>query len=212
MRHKEELIPKLKDRLKEPLPGFAAQERMASRVRPMPAEIPTDARPSAVLALIFPKNEELHLLLIRRIADGKAHSGQISFPGGKQDPTDADLRTTALREANEEVGIMSDDVDILGELTPLYIPVSNFRVHPFLAYCPKPLAYSISINEVAEVVEVALGELLAPERKVVTDVTSPAVNFTIKNAKAYKLKNETVIWGATAMMISELEEILNSLL
>ncbi len=212
MKDREELIQKLKDRLQQPLPGFAAQEKMSSRARTIPSQIPQNARPSAVLALLFPKADDLHLLLIERIADGKAHSGQISFPGGKKDPTDSDLRTTALREANEEVGIMSGDVEILGELTPLYIPVSNFHVYPYLAYTEASLTYNISVNEVADVLEIPVRHLLAPERKIVTDVVSPGLNFIIKNARAYRLPDERVIWGATAMMIAELEEILKDVL
>jgi 8-oxo-dGTP pyrophosphatase MutT (NUDIX family) len=207
----KEQIEKLRNRLQEPLPGFTAHEKMASRLRPVTMEVPDNARPSSVLSLLFPKEDELHLLLIKRVADGKAHSGQISFPGGKQDPTDADLRVTALREANEEVGIMSEDVDILGALTPLYIPVSNFHVYPFVAFCNKQLEYNISKNEVAQVLEVPVKELLIPERKIVTDVVSPGINLTIKNAKAYRLDSGTIIWGATAMMIAELEEILHTL-
>lgn len=181
---------------------------MAARVRPMPAEIPQDARPSAVLGLLFPKEEILNLLLIQRTSDGRAHSGQISFPGGKQDHTDADLKATALREMQEEVGIGSGSVDIIGALTPLYIPVSNFHVYPFLAYAPEQQAYNINKAEVASILEVPIHDLLHPERKTMTDVISPAMPGTIRNVKAYRLTNDIIIWGATAMIISELETIL----
>jgi 8-oxo-dGTP pyrophosphatase MutT (NUDIX family) len=198
----------LKKRLQQPLPGFEGQERMAARVRPMPPQIPSDARPSAVLSLLFPVGESLHLLFIKRVEDGRAHSGQISFPGGKLDPTDANLRATALREAQEEVGIMSADVEILGELTPLYIPVSNFRVHPFVAFAKERPGYNINLEEVEHVLEIPLDELLHADRKVMTDVTSPALPGIIRNVKAYQLVDRTIIWGATAMIFSELETIL----
>jgi 8-oxo-dGTP pyrophosphatase MutT (NUDIX family) len=182
---------------------------MAARVRPMPSQIPDDARPSAVLSLLFPKDGKLHLLLIRRFADGRAHSGQIGFPGGKYEKTDADMKGTALREANEEVGIISSDIEILGALTPLYIPVSNFNVYPFVAYSGKQLEYNISAEEVDEIFEIPVTYLMQQDNKITTDVTSPAIpNLVLKNVNAYKMPDGSILWGATAMMIAELETIL----
>ena len=202
-----EQIDWLKNRLGQPLPGRDGQERMAARVRPMPEVIPSDARPSAVLSLLFPVDDELHLLFIKRTEDGRAHSGQVSFPGGKQDPTDAGLKATALREAQEEVGLMPAEVEILGELTPLYIPVSNFQVHPYVAFAKGKPTYNINHAEVRHVLEVPVAELFHAERKAITDVTSPAMPGVIRNVKAYKLTDGTIIWGATAMILSELETI-----
>lgn len=184
---------------------------MAARVKPMPDTIPADARPSAVMSLLFPVGDELHLLFIKRTEDGRAHSGQVSFPGGKQDPTDSDLKATALREAQEEVGIMPADVDILGELTPLYIPVSNFQVHPFVAFAKEKPTYNINQAEVRYILEVRVSELFHPQTKVTTDVVSPAMPGIIRNVKAYQLSDGTIIWGATAMILSELEMILEEL-
>lgn len=203
-----ELIDWLKDRLQQPLPGFMGQERMAARVKPMPSQIPGNARPSAVLSLLFPVEDKLNLLLIKRVADGKAHSGQIGFPGGKQDSIDADLKATALREAHEEVGILSSDVDILGSLTPLYIPVSNFQVYPFVAYTSKKPEYNLSKSEVEMVMEIPMEELFHAERKTVVNVTSPVMPEILRSVRAYKLANGSIVWGATAMIISELEVIL----
>lgn len=202
------LIEWLKDRLQQPLPGFIGQERMAARVKPMPPKIPDDARPSAVLSLLFPVEDQLNLLLIKRVVDGKAHSGQIGFPGGKQDTTDTDLKATALREAQEEVGILSSDVDILGSLTPLYIPVSNFQVYPYVAFAEKKLEYYLSKSEVETVFEIPVHELFHAERKTVVNVTSPVMPEILRSVRAYKLDNGSIIWGATAMIISELEMII----
>lgn len=197
----------LRERLQQPLPGLAGQERMAARVVPMPDTIPADARPSAVLSTLFPKNDALHIILIERGRDKSAHSGQIAFPGGKQEKSDADLKATALREAQEEVGIVSADVDILGELTPLYIPVSKFRVHPYVAFAKENLAYNINQREVSRVLEIPLHEFRNPANKTVLDVVSPAVPDVIRKVKAYQIDG-TVIWGATAMILSELETVL----
>ena len=195
----------LKERLLKPLPGIAAQEIMGARVKEMPLIIPGDARPSAVLSLLFLHNDILHTLLIKRTDDGRAHSGQISFPGGRYEPSDADLKATALREANEEVGIISDEVEMLGALTPLYIPVSNFVVNPFIGYSLKQPFYTPSSNEVARIIEVPLEELLHPERKTKVEVTSPVDKTFRRTVPAYKLNDGTIIWGATAMILSELQ-------
>ena len=203
-----DIIEILRQRLQQPLPGIVAQERMMARVVSMPLKVPDNARPSAVLCLLFPVNDELHILLMKRREDKTAHSGQVSFPGGSYEATDAGLKATALREAQEEVGIMSADVAILGALTPLYIPVSNFNVYPFVGFSKNRPVYNLSHNEVSYTIEVSLKSLLDPARKITTDVISPAVPGVIRKVKAYQLEDGTIIWGATAMIISELEAVL----
>ena len=205
--YRKETITLLKEALQQPLPGKEAQERMAGRVLPMPDEVPDHARLSAVLCLLFAKEEALNVLLIQRTHDGRQHSGQIGFPGGKMEPTDADLLATALREAEEEVGIHHGNIELIGNLTPLYIPVSNFKVYPYIAYAPQQPDYNINHREVAQILEVPLQELLHPERKRVIDVTSPATTRIIRDVHAYELPDGTIIWGATAMILSELEVI-----
>jgi 8-oxo-dGTP pyrophosphatase MutT (NUDIX family) len=195
----------LKERLKAPLPGFEAQELMAARVKPMPFQIPDNARPSAVLIALFYVNGSLHTLLIKRTDDGKAHSGQVSFPGGRFEKTDESLSNTALREAYEEVGIVSGAVEILGGLTPLYIPVSNFMVHPFIGFLSQRPDYIVSHKEVAHIIELPIDELLHPERKTSAEVTSAADKNFRRIVPAYKLVDDSIIWGATAMIISELQ-------
>jgi 8-oxo-dGTP pyrophosphatase MutT (NUDIX family) len=207
----EDKMARLRDRLAQPLPGLSAQERMMGRVVSMPREVPANARPSAVLCLLFPMNGTLYLLLMKRREDRTAHSGQVSFPGGRYETTDADYKATALREANEEVGILSADVDILGALTPLYIPVSNFNVYPYVGYAASRPVYNLSHNEVSYTIEVPLDNLMHADRKTVTDVTSPAMPGLIRNVKAYKLEDGTIVWGATAMIISELEVVLEGM-
>ena len=178
------------------------------RVLPHPINVPENARPSAVLCLLFPTNEELNVLLMKRREDKTAHSGQVSFPGGSYEAADADLKVTALREAQEEVGIVSSEVDILGALTPLYIPVSNFNVYPYVGYARQRPEYNLSQNEVSYTIEVPLSSLLHSDRKTIANVVSPAAPGTIRNVNAYKLEDGTIIWGATAMIISELETVL----
>ena len=197
--------------MQQPLPGLPAQELMAARVLPMPLQIPPDAKPGAVLCLLFPVGNELHILLMRRTPDHTAHSGQVSFPGGRFEPGDVNLQTTALREAQEEVGIAIEKIQVLGALSSLYIPVSRFQVFPFLAYAEENLSYVISRHEVAHVIEMPLSQLFAPQHKVSVDVSSPAVPGLIRNVKAYQPNADTIIWGATAMILSELEVLLQEL-
>lgn len=201
---------KLKEALLQPLPGAEAQEKMMGRVKSMPQEIPADARPSAVLCLLFPVNDEPHILFMKRKEDNTAHSGQVSFPGGRYEEQDANYKTTALREANEEVGILSSDVEILGALTSLYIPVSNFNVYPFVGYSGERPQYNISRDEVSYVFEVPVQQLFDDAHKAVRTVSSPSrpgLNFKVN---AYVPDRETVIWGATAMILSELETVLRN--
>lgn len=206
-----EQIEWLRKRLQEPLPGLEAQAKMSSRSRPVYPEIPEDARPSAVLGLLYPVDNRLHLLLIKRVADGKAHSGQISFPGGKKEPTDATLVVTALREAQEEVGVMSDEVDVLGPLSTLYIPVSNFQVHPFMGFAKSRPVFTLSMREVDHVLEIPLDELIHPDTKTVTDIEIPSFSMVLRKVNAYQTATSGIIWGATAMIIAELETILEEM-
>ncbi len=201
-------IDKLRSRLRQPLPGFKAQERMMGRVLPMPRSIPANARLSAVLCLVFPLENELHILLMKRMEDNTAHSGQVSFPGGRFEETDTDLSFTALREAYEEVGVPPSEVELIGALTSLYIPVSNFNVFPFIGFVSSRPAYDLSQQEVSYVLEVPVSELFHHERKTVTDVISPAKPETIRNVNAYRLADGTIIWGATAMILSEIEAVM----
>lgn len=205
------LAEALRNRLLSPLPGRAAQERMTGRVLPMPDEIPVNARDSAVLQLIFLLNGEPHLLFIRRTEDGKAHSGQISFPGGRYEPEDASLMITALREAEEEVGIIAGEIEVLGALTPMYIPVSFFMVHPFVAWSDRRPDYLPSRDEVSEILEIPLAYLLSEATKITTQVRPSSVPGLVLDVPAYKLPDDTIIWGATAMMLSELEELLHEI-
>lgn len=207
----EDLINRLKTRVKLPLPGFKAQERMIGRVLPMPVQVPENARPGAVLCLLFPLNDELHILLMKRMEDKTAHSGQVSFPGGSYEQQDANYRATALREAQEEVGILSSEVEILSELTSLYIPVSNFNVYPFLAYSQNRPVYNLSHQEVRYVLEIPISELFHQDRKTIAEVTSPASPDVVRKVNAYSMADGTIIWGATAMILSEIEAILEDI-
>ena len=144
------------------------------------------------------------MLFIKRSDDGKTHAGQIAFPGGKQDATDSDLQQTALREAFEEVGLEHDELKVIGQLSHLYIPVSKFMVHPFVSYSNHEPDFKLSVNEVEKVIPLSIKELSNP--RIITTKRIKTFDGIIKDAPCYEIKGET-IWGATAMMLSELLEM-----
>lgn len=165
------------------------------------------ARQAGVLMTLFPKNGEWNIVLIERNAnDRDHHGGQISFPGGKAEPSDGTMLNTALREAEEEVGIAQHQVKILGGLTELYIPVSNFQVHPFLGYLEATPTYRVQVEEVNAVLEAPLSHFSQQGTRQVTDIPINS-QITLKNVPYFDLHGR-VLWGATAMMLNELLELL----
>lgn len=200
------IISFLKKQLQGPLPGQVAQAKMTTRVKFMPP--PVNARLASVLCLLYPKNGNWHFPLIQRvITKNDKHSGQISFPGGKLELSDKTNQAAALREANEEIGINKEDVNILGNLTPLYVPASNFQVFPFIGYLDYMPTFIRQEREVAEVVEVELNQLINPETKKYKTIKF-GNEHTIKDVPYFDVNGKTV-WGATAMMLSEFVELIN---
>lgn len=200
------IIHLIKEQLELPLPGVAAQHKMATRSKATLA--PIDARLASVLCLLYPKNGQWHLPLIQRvITKNDKHSGQMSFPGGKLEPTDSTNQATALREAQEEIGIRKEDVTLLGDLTPLYVPASNFKVFPFIGYLDYTPTFIPQEREVAEVVEVKLEQLIHPQTKKYKTIEY-GNGYSIKDVPYFDV-NEKTVWGATAMMLSEFVELIN---
>jgi len=161
-----------------------------------------DSRRAAVLVPVLAEPEGLHLVYTVRKADLQDHAGQISFPGGSMDPSDGSLLETALREAEEEIDLSRDLVEVVGELEEMYIPPSNFRVSPFVGLLPPGAEMVIAPDEVEEIFTVPLNELMAPEtfrralwRHDGRDYEVPV--FAVDGSRRE-------IWGATAAMTAAL--------
>lgn len=197
-----QLIEKLQNRLAEPLPGLEIQMKMAPMIRKWNYEIPDNVKVSAVLVLLYPHKGELHLAFMKRPDSGAPHSGQVCFPGGRREESDANFVETALREAWEEMGIVPEKVQVLGELSSLYIPPSNYMVYPSVGYTPERPNFVPQPNEVAAMIEVPLSYLLQEEIQIQKKVPMTGQNTIFMETPGYAVF-EYFIWGATAMMISE---------
>ncbi|NOR14468.1 MAG: NUDIX domain-containing protein [Candidatus Aminicenantes bacterium] len=206
----QEVWRSLEARLKKPKPGLPAQLDMAPDPRPgqkVYHEVLDTCLHAGVLVLLYPIDGQLQVLLTRRTDRVLHHRAQISFPGGQQEP-DEDLMTTALRETQEELGIDTKNFRELGNLTPLYIPPSNYCIYPLVAAAESRPAYHPSPKEVAEVIEIPLLYLLDEKnrteqvwRRKGQDVKVPFYSF-----KHHK------IWGATAMVLAELLAIMTEII
>lgn len=187
-----------------PLPGKNIQYQMApeNRERNINGKNPL-TKNGSVLILLFEKNNDFFFLLMERADNLKFHSGQISFPGGIYEDFDKDLKKTALRETYEEIGCLIQKNNILGTLTPLYIPVSNFMVFPFVAFSPETPRWQKNNSEVKSLIEVNLKEFLKL-KPLKFDKSIDGKNIKVP----YFLINNKVVWGATAMILNEFKAVL----
>ncbi|NGY38139.1 CoA pyrophosphatase [Flavobacterium sp. XN-5] len=168
-----------------------------------------DPRMAAVMMLFYPKNGITHLVLIVRNSYEGVHSGQIAFPGGKYETEDENFAVTALRETHEEVGIHPDKMEVIKFFTPTYIPPSNFMVHPFCGICKDEVCFIPQPSEVSSIIELPLSVFLSDKIIIETKLsTSYAKNI---NVPAFEIEGH-IVWGATAMMLSELKDVLKSVL
>ena len=191
--------------LQKPLPGLAAQIKLAPeyRIESLRATPPADARVSGVLILLYQHDGVWRFPLIRRAEDGLTHSGQISLPGGSQEAGES-LQETARREACEEIGAACADVDVLGQLSTIYIPPSNFLVTPTVGYVDRRPDFQCDPREVAELIEAPLSALF--DRDVMKREPWTLRGTTVE-VPFYQIGPHKV-WGATAMILSEFSLVL----
>ncbi len=196
------------------LPGKEAQLQMAPPFREVllkqTSHLIDNAKLAAVLALFYPgKNDNTYLAFILRKPSPDVHSGQIGFPGGKPEAEDLNLQHTALRETMEEIGVQSEAIQILRNLSEVYIPPSNYNVFPFIGLTNETPDFKPQISEVESVIEVSLKAVMNAKHQIITKVKTsyglsvsvPAFNF-----------NGHIVWGATAMILMEILYLLNLIL
>ena len=164
---------------------------------------------AAVLMLLYPKDSVTHLVLIIRNSYPGIHASQIAFPGGKVEDIDLSLSHTALRETHEEIGIPAHKVKVIKAFSEVYIPPSNFLVSPFLGYAEEELSFTLSPDEVSGIIELPLLEFLNED--IIVNVTMSTSYASDIQVPAFQI-DEHLVWGATAMMMSELKEILKKVL
>ena len=201
-----EYIPQI---LQETLPGEASHFKMAPPERVAIMETVNvdalDLRKAAVMMLVYPKGGESHLALIVRNSYKGVHSSQIAFPGGKVEVSDLSFEDTALRETEEEIGVLRNTITVIRPFTRVYIPPSNFLVYPFLGYSQNELTFIPSEREVAGIIELPLDHFLDDVNIVNRQMaTSYSVSVEVPSLKI----GDYYVWGATAMMLSELKDVL----
>jgi 8-oxo-dGTP pyrophosphatase MutT (NUDIX family) len=196
------------------LPGESSQIKMSPPFRlelmKLQKEAMKTSKKAGVLLLFYPDHQQqTHLILILRKTYKGVHSAQVGFPGGKLERSDVSIAHTALRETFEEIGVPEKNVKILKALTDVYIPPSNFTVYPFIGVTSQTPVFKLQEDEVEDVIEVTLSHFVDEDSIIKTSVsTSYSVNVEVP---AFEL-NGHIVWGATAMMLSELKDLLKQVI
>tara|TARA_A100000164_G_scaffold218572_1_gene193937 strand:+ start:250 stop:864 length:615 start_codon:yes stop_codon:yes gene_type:complete len=203
---KPQFIIKLTKKMNGELPGSTSHETMMVKPRYKSTEKKTSI-PAAVLILLYPIKNKWHFFLTKRTNTVEHHKGQISLPGGMLEKGESH-KEAAIRETFEELGVQSEDINIIGPLTPLYIPISNFKIFPFVGWINSTPDLKIQSKEVSKVFSPSILSLMDPQTKKIKD--SILLGQKVK-IPFFNLKNE-VVWGATSMIISEFKNILKGVI
>lgn len=205
MESRDGFIEQLSRSLKETLPGPGSQSKMAPGIRL--GNNHDHYRNAAVLIILYPKENRWHLVLMKRPEYSGVHSNQVSLPGGIHEATDTDLGVTALREAREELGIDDKKIRLLGQLSKLEIPVSGIEVSPYIGVYSETPVFHPEPAEVSYLIEVALSDLLSHDtvKEEIRTILCKVVKVPFFQVGAEQ------IWGATAMILSEFNDVVRNL-
>ena len=201
----DQLILHLKKRINTNLPGRDSHKKMKVYYREkikFPFTI-NKAKPAAVLLLLYPNDNQIFFYLTKRTENLKYHKGQISLPGGSKERGET-LLETALRETEEEIGVNRNGISILGNITPLFIPVTGFMMTPFIGFISKKPLIKLDSTEVADIFSVNILDLINNDKL----ITYRQIKGENLNIPYFSLNNHQV-WGATSMVLSEFKDIIH---
>lgn len=204
-------IDDIKKRLAHQLPGEEAHIPMSPMGRGRSSEAIKNAvnyRESAVALVIYENNAELNGILTQRSSYRGIHSGQICLPGGKKENFDLSLKETAIRECVEEIGLFQERFNLLGELTPVFIPLSNFSIQPYIFHYSESPVFTKNIREVAEIFTFPLKQLFEKDIIKKTRIEFSEERF-LDDIPYFDINNK-VVWGATALILHEFKEMLQN--
>lgn len=202
----------IKERFKYPLPGEAAHIPLSPSGRGISSETIKKAihyKESAVALILFEERSQLNGILMQRQVYKGFHSGQVCFPGGKKEDFETNLSDTAIRETIEEIGLQEEKFNLLGELTPVFIPVSNFKIQPFVVqYTDIPL-FNPDVREVKEVFSFPIEQLI--QEDVIQRTKIQIADDEFLDDVPYFNINGKIVWGATALILNEFRDLLGSI-
>ena len=212
IQNNEDFFKKLEMRLRQPLPGIKVQKEMSAYPRGMTGitfNSNGEIKESSVLIVLFENDNEIYFPLIQRPMYTGVHSGQIGLPGGKVEDHDKDRIETALRETEEEIGVKAGDVKVFGKLTELYVQASHYNVMPVVGYLPYRPEYIPDPEEVSRVIEGRASDLMSDKNRKVKELLIQDKYKIV--APYFDIENE-IVWGATAMILSEFSAILKEII
>ncbi len=200
----------IKQNLLSPLPGKSSHLKLAPFAARLDYAVPDDVQKAAVLILLYHKEDKLYFPLITRQSHypGDKHRGQIGLPGGRKDSSDENMAFTSLRECAEEIGVIRDRIELLGALSPIYIPVSYHHVFPYVGFYQGDIQFELQTSEVHSLHEIELSHLISNDNRRVQELKT--TEGPLREVPVIQIDALT-IWGATAMILEEFSDVIKGI-